>query len=178
LQKRQRLAKAYHVKKQSNSDQHTALVAQYAALYALRKVAAGSVDDSQYIHALTYRDLSIESFRELLHDECQQLQCIVKCLESIQQVKAVPVSLMRSALTTAQYENYLASFDLEMSHVEADDAGDMPYFLHDYLAAIKQGDKYTRIAKMLRRAKKKDANGQTAFGRNEAKAFGYCYVPI
>ncbi len=169
LPKRQRLEKA----KQSEVDWRAARTAQYEALFALRSVAVSSIDDSQYIHALTYADLSVEAFRELSYEEHKQLLRLVKCLDYIKQEKAVPVNLMATALTSAQHEDYIASFDLEMSHVEADETNEMPIFLRDYLETIKQGDKYTRIANMLRRTKKKDGKGQTAFGRNEAKAFGY-----
>jgi len=99
---------------------------------------------------------------------------ITAALKQIVAQRAVPDRKMRAVLTQEQYAEYLNSFNLDMSHVENDECDQMPWQLVDYLDQVREGDKYTRIANMFKHSKKRDAQGRTAFGRYETKAFG-CY---
>lgn len=168
---RQRLAKALAVKVSDTYEQHGA---QFAALFELRRIKYEGVDDSQYLHALTYVDLESEQFIDIEHADVVRLRGITVALKRIVEQRAVPDRQMRSVLPAEQFAEYVASFDWDMSHVESDDRGDMPWQLCDYMDKVREGDKYTRIANLFKRSKKRDTQGRTAFGRYEAKAEG-CY---
>lgn len=153
---------------------YTQRVAQYAALFELRQIKSEGVDDSQYLHALTYVDLGSEQFVDIAYADIDRLQRITAALKTVVDQRSVPDAKMNSALTAEQYAEYLSSFDWDMSHVEHDDHGDMPWQLVNYMDKVREGDRYTRISNMFIRSKKRDAQGRTAFGRYESKAFG-CY---
>jgi hypothetical protein len=152
---------------------HTQRVAQYAALFELRRLKSDGVDDTQYLHALAYVDLSSEQFVDIAYADIDRLQRITAALKTVIDQHSVLDAKMSSALTAEQYTEYLSSFDWDMSHLEHDDHGDMPWQLRGYLEKLRDGDKYTRIANMFKRSNKRDAQGRTAFGRYEDKAFGF-----
>jgi hypothetical protein len=146
---------------------------QYAVLFQLRKVKHEGVDDSQYIHALTYVELNLDGMRDIVQTEVAQLKRLHRALTYVVKQRAVPVTTLRAALSDEQYAEYLESLSWDMSHAEAEgDYGGVPLFLADYADQIRKGDRYTRIANMFKHTKKRDAKGQTAFGRYEALAFG------
>jgi hypothetical protein len=162
-----------HVVKNLQASSYTQRVAQYAALFELRTIKEEGVDDSQYLHSLTYVDLSSEQFVDINYAEAERLRGITVALKQIVVQRAVPDAQMRKVLTAEQCADYISSFDLDMSHIESDEHDDMPWQLRDYLVKVRDGDKYTRIANMFKRSKKRDAQGRTAFGRNEDKAFSF-----
>ena len=145
-------------------------------LFDLRFIKYSSVDDSQYIHHLSYNNLHDETFLTLTRDECGRLRMVKRALELLLTQRAVSQHLMFKALGKDNYAEYVQSFDFDMSHVESrneyEDA--MPKLLYEYAEYLKRGDKYTRIANLFQRSKKRDASGRTAFSRYEDKAFG-CY---
>ena len=167
-------AKQHHAVKSLQRNTYTQRVAQYAALFELRKIKTEGVDDSQYLHALTYVDLSSEQFVDIAYADIDRLQRITAALKTVVDQRSVPDAKINSALTAQQYAEYIASFDWDISHVEHDDHGDMPWQLVDYMEKVREGDRYTSIANMFKRSKKRDAQGRTAFSRYEDKAFG-CY---
>ena len=111
---------------------------------------------------------------EIAFADFERLQRITAALKSVADQRSVPDTKMNSALTAQQYEDYMSSFDWDMSHVEQEDQSAMPWQLVDYMNLVREGDKYTRIANLFKRSKKRDARGRTAFSRYEDKAFG-CY---
>ena len=147
---------------------------QYATLFQLRRVKYDGVDDSQYIHALTYADLDCEQFKSIDAADVKRLHKFAAALERLVQQRTVFDWQMHTLLLPQQYHEYMNSFDLDMSHVESEHSADMPWQLRDYMDKIQQGDKYTRTANLFKRSKKRDAQGRTAFGRYESLAFG-CY---
>lgn len=167
-------AKQHQDAKRLQRNTYTQRVAQYAALFELRQIKSEGVDDSQYLHALTYVDLGSEQFVDIAYADIDRLQRITAALKTVVDQRSVPDAKMNSALTAEQYAEYLSSFDWDMSHVEHDDQGDMPWQLVNYMDKVREGDRYTRISNMFIRSKKRDAQGRTAFGRYESKAFG-CY---
>jgi hypothetical protein len=167
-------AKQHQDAKSLQRNTYTQRVAQYAALFELRHIKSEGVDDSQYLHALTYVDLCSEQFVDIAYADIDRLQRITAALKTVVDQRSVPDAKMNSALTAEQYAEYLSSFDWDISHVEHDDHGDMPWQLVNYMDKVREGDRYTRISNMFKRSKKRDAQGRTAFGRYESKAFG-CY---
>lgn len=143
-------------------------------LFKLREVKHSDIDDSQYLHALTYVDLDNETLRPLQLDNEWRLQALGGALDYIIAQRSVPERKMKSALTEQQFAAYVESFDWLMSHVEDEQSDDMPMELKEYLDLVRQGDRYTRIANLFVRSKKKDHNGKTAFVRYFDKAFA-CY---
>lgn len=141
-------------------------------MFALRKIKHEGVDDSDYLHSLTYADLDSEQFVDIEHADVVRLRDINAALKHVIKQRAVPKHEMQRALTAEQYVDYVNSFDRDMSHVESDESDALPWQLRDYMDQVQQGDRYTRIANMLRRNKKRDAQGRTAFGRYESLAFG------
>lgn len=167
-------AKQHQDAKSLQRNTYTQLVAQYAALFELRHIKSEGVDDSQYLNALTYVDLGSEQFVDIAYADIDRLQSITAALKTVVDQRSVPDVKMNSALTVEQYAEYLSSFDWDISHVEHDDHGEMPWQLVNYMDKVREGDRYTRISNMFIRSKKRDAQGRTAFGRYESKAFG-CY---
>lgn len=167
-------AKQHQDAKSLQRNTYTQRVAQYAALFELRHIKSEGVDDSQYLHALTYVDLGSEQFVDIAYADIDRLQRITAALKTVVDQHSVPDAKMNSALTAEQYAEYLSSFDWDISHVEHDDHGEMPWRLVNYMDKVREGDRYTRISNMFIRSKKRDAQGRTAFGRYESKAFG-CY---
>ncbi len=167
-------AKQHQDAKSLQRNTYTQRVAQYAALFELRHIKSEGVDDSRYLHALTYVDLCSEQFVDIAYADIDRLQRITAALKTVVDQRSVPDAKMNSALTAEQYAEYLSSFDWDISHVEHDDHGDMPWQLVNYMDKVREGDRYTRISNMFKRSKKRDAQGRTAFGRYESKAFG-CY---
>jgi hypothetical protein len=147
---------------------------QFAALFLLRNVKNEGVDDSQYLHSLTYVDLDVETFRDITEQDRLRLEHITAALGKVDKQRSVPEPMMRRALTVAQFDEYVASFDTDISHIECDESDDMPWQLRNYMEQIRNGDRYTRIANLFQRAKKKDFQGKTAYNRYNDKAFG-CY---
>jgi hypothetical protein len=95
-------------------------------------------------------------------------------LEYIDAQRSVPEAKMRSALTAEQFEEYVASFDTDISHIECDEHDDMPWELCEYIDKVREGDRYSRIANLFRRTTKRDGKGRTAYQRYRYKAEG-CY---
>jgi hypothetical protein len=116
--------------------------------------------------------LGSEQFVDIAYADIDRLQRITAALKIVVDQRSVPDAKINSALTAEQYTEYLSSFDWDISHVEHDDHGDMPWQLVNYMDKVREGDRYTRIANLFKRSKKRDARGRTAFGRFEAKAFG------
>jgi hypothetical protein len=149
------------------------MVAQYAALFELRELKDHGVDDSQYLHSLTYVDLSSEQFISISDNDAKRLRGIHTALKLIVMQRAVPEVQMPKVLTAEQCAEYISSFDLDISHIESEQWDGIPWQLRGYLEKLRDGDKYTRVANMHKHSKKRDAQGRTAFGRNEDKAFGF-----
>lgn len=144
---------------------------QYAVLFQLRKVKYEGVDDREYIHALTYVELSLDGVRDIVQTEVAQLKRLHRALAYIVKQRAVPIATLRAALSDEQYAEYIASLNWDMSHAESEQGtGNVPQFLEDYADQIRKGDRYTRIANMFKHTTKRDARGRTAFGRYEALA--------
>ena len=167
---RLRLAKAHDAVKNNNYKQR---FAQHEALLELRKIKYEGVDDSQYIHTLTYLGLTSERFREITVAECLQLERCVAALKTVSIKRIVAEAKLRVLLTNEQYTDYISSFDTDMSHIESKEDGDMPLELYEYWEQVRAGDKYTRIANMFKRTTKRDARGRTAFVRYSDIAFGF-----
>lgn len=145
-------------------------------LFDLRAIKYSSnIDDSQYIHQLTYNELRDAPFRELLEAEYAQLRLIKAALVSVIAQRAVTKRKMLAALGKELFLEYVQSYDMDISHVENDwtTTESMPSVLCDYMQYVKDGDKYTRLANLFRRSTKRDANGKTAFQRMETKAESY-----
>lgn len=146
-------------------------------LFDLRAIKCSSnIDDSQYIHQLTYNELRDTPFRELLEAEYAQLRLIKAALVSVIAQRAVTKRKMLAALGKELFLEYVQSYDMDISHVENDwtTTESMPSVLCDYMQYVKDGDKYTRLANLFRRSTKRDAKGKTAFQRMETKAES-CY---
>jgi hypothetical protein len=139
-------------------------------LFALRRIKAEGADDSNYIHSLSYNELDSELFKNISPADTQRLQNLVLALERVADHRAVTQRDMQRVLTAEQYAEYEKSFDVELSHIEADYKDTMPGVLYDYAELVKLGDKYTRTANLHRRAVKRDAYGQTAGQRYHIKA--------
>jgi hypothetical protein len=167
---RLRLAKAHDAVKNNNYKQR---FAQHEALLELRKIKYEGVDDSQYIHTLTYLGLTSEQFREITVAECLQLERCVSALKTVSIIRIVADAKMRVLLSEEQYADYINSFDSDLSHIESEQDGDMPSELFEYIEKVRAGDKYTRIANMFRRTTKRDYLGRTAFTRYSDKAFSF-----
>ena len=145
-------------------------------LFDLRAIKYSSnIDDSQYIHQLTYNELRDAPFRELLEAEYAQLRLIKAALVSVIAQRAVTKRKMLAALGKELFLEYVQSYDMDISHVENDwtTTESMPSILCDYMQYVKDGDKYTRLANLFRRSTKRDAKGKTAFQRMETKAESY-----
>lgn len=136
----------------------------------MRNIKGEGVDDSQYLHSLTYVDLSSEQFRHLTDVELQQLGRVITALEYIDRQRSAPEAKMRAALSQEQFDAYVESFDWDMSPVESDESDQMPTELVHYMEKVREGDRYTRISNLFQRCKKRDAHGSTAFGRYERLA--------
>lgn len=143
-------------------------------MFELRRVKYEGVDDSQYVHSLYYADLDSEQFTNVCDADIVRLRRITVALKLIVAQRAVPDGRMRSALTAEQYDEYVKSFDWDMSHVESEEHGDLPWQLVDYLDKVREGDKYTRIANMFKNSRKCGLDGKTAFRRYDDKAES-CY---
>ena len=145
-------------------------------LFDLRAIKySSSIDDSQYIHQLTYNELRDIPFRELLQAEFAQLRLIKAALVSVIAQRAVTKRKMLAALGKELFLEYVQSYDMDISHVENDwtTTESMPSILCDYMQYVKDGDKYTRLANLFQRSTKRDAKGKTAFQRMETKAESY-----
>ena len=145
-------------------------------LFDLRAIKYSSnIDDSQYIHQLTYNELRDAPFRELLEAEYAQLRLIKAALVSVIAQRAVTKRKMLAALGKELFLEYVQSYDMDISHVENDwtTTESMPSILCDYMQYVKDGDKYTRLANLFQRSTKRDAQGKTAFQRMETKAESY-----
>jgi hypothetical protein len=140
----------------------------------LRSIKNEGVDDSQYLHSLTYVELGEDNLRTIPDADVERLRTITTALEYIDAQRSVPEAKMRNALTAEQFEEYVASFDMDISHAERDETDDMPWQLRDYCELIRDGDRYTRIANLFQRARKRDSSGKTARQRYLDKAEG-CY---
>lgn len=93
-------------------------------------------------------------------------------LEKIAIGRVASDAVVKRALNVEQYENYLNSFNVDFSHTETDDIGEVSWKLHEYLSKVRDGDRYTRTANMFKHSKKRDGNGQTAYKRYLNKAEG------
>ncbi len=165
-----RLAKVQDALKNNNYKQR---FAQHEALLELRKIKYEGVDDSQYIHTLTYIGLTSEQFREMTVAECLQLERCVVALKIVSVKRIVADAKMRALLTDEQYTDYINSFETDLSHIESEEDGDMPLELYEYWEQVRAGDKYTRTANLFKRTTKRDSRGRTAFVRYSDIAFGF-----
>jgi hypothetical protein len=146
-------------------------------LFDLRAIkCSSSIDDSQYIHQLTYNALRDLPFRLINDTEYASLRLIKAALASVIAQRTVPKQKMLAALGKERYLEYVQSYDMDISHVESDwfSSDSMPSILYDYMQYVKDGDKYTRLANLFRRSTKRDGKGKTAFQRMETKAES-CY---
>ena len=146
-------------------------------LFDLRAIkCSSSIDDSQYIHQLTYNELRDIPFRLINDTEYASLRLIKAALVSVIAQRAVPKQKMLAALGKERYLEYVQSYDMDISHVENDwsTTDSMPSILYDYMQYVKDGDKYTRLANLFRRSTKRDGKDKTAFQRMETKAES-CY---
>lgn len=146
-------------------------------LFDLRAIKySRSIDDSQFIHQLTYNALGDTPFRLINDAECASLRLIKAALVFVIAQRAVPKHKMLATLGKERYLEYVQSYDWDISHVESDwsTTESMPSILYDYMQYVKDGDKYTRLANLFRRSVKRDVNGKTAFQRMETKAES-CY---
>ncbi len=144
--------------------------AQFAALFLLRSVKDEGVDDSQYLHSLTYVDLSNEQFKDITGDDVERLRKINAALDYVDHQRSVPEAKMRAALTSQQFDEYVNSFDWDISHIESDETDQIPYELTEYLEQVREGDRCMRIRNLVKRSKKRDLRGRTAFTRWEQRA--------
>jgi len=119
-------------------------------------------------------DLDVETFCHITEQDTLRLEHITAALGKVDKQRSVPEPMMRRALTVDQFDEYVASFDTDISHIESDERDDMPWQLRNYMDKIRDGDRYTRIANLFRRARKKDWKGKTAYTRYLEKAEG-CY---
>ena len=145
-------------------------------LFDLRAIkCSSSIDDSQYIHQLTYNELRDIPFRLINDTEYASLRLIKAALVSVIAQRAVTKRKMLAALGKELFLEYVQSYDMDISHVENDwsTTESMPSVLCDYMQYVKDGDKYTRLANLFRRSTKRDAKGKTAFQRMETKAESY-----
>ena len=145
-------------------------------LFNLRVIKCSSnIDDSQYIHQLTYNELRDIPFRLINDTEYASLRLIKAALVSVIAQRAVTKRKMLAALGKELFLEYVQSYDMDISHVENDwsTTESMPSVLCDYMQYVKDGDKYTRLANLFRRSTKRDAKGKTAFQRMETKAESY-----
>ena len=165
-----RLAKVQDALKNNNYKQR---FAQHEALLELRKIKYEGVDDSQYIHTLTYIGLTSEQFREMTVAECLQLERCVVALKIVSVKRIVADTKLRALLTDEQYTDYINSFETDLSHIESEEDGDMPLELYEYWEKVRAGDKYTRTANLFKRTTKRDSRGRTAFVRYSDIAFGF-----
>lgn len=155
-------------------DVYTQRIEQYAASFELRRIKFEGVDDSQYLHALTYVDLKNEQFKDIDAVDVSRLRQITVALRLVSAQRSVPEDRLRRALTAEQYDDYTRSFDYDISAAESGDDSEMPWQLKSYMDKVRMGDQYTRTANMFKHSKKRDSKGKTAFGRYEAKAES-CY---
>ena len=147
---------------------------QFKALFKLQDIRDNGVDDSQYLHSLTYVDLDNETLRRIDGEDVERLLEISRALDYIVRQRSVSERTMQSVLTEEQFAAYVESFNWSMSHVEDDQSVDIPWELQEYMQKIRAGDRYTRIANLFKHAKKQDYNGRTAYQRYLYKAEG-CY---
>ena len=119
-------------------------------------------------------DLDVETFCDISEQDTLRLEHITAALGKVDKQRSVPEPMMRRALTVDQFDEYVASFDTDISHIESDERDDMPWELTEYIEKIREGDRYTRIANLFRRATKRDGNGRTAYQRYKYRAEG-CY---
>ena len=146
-------------------------------LFDLRAIKCSSnIDDSQYIHQLTYNELRDIPFRLINDTEYASLRLIKAALVSVIAQRAVTKRKMLAALGKEMFLEYVQSYDMDISHVENDwsTTENMPSVLYDYMQYVKDGDKYTRLANLFRRSTKRDGKDKTAFQRMETKAES-CY---
>ena len=143
-------------------------------LELLRKVKREGVDDSQYIHTLTYNELLDEVFCDITAQEQKRLCVIERGLEKVVAERAVAKGVMSKALTAEKHAEYLSSYDYDISHIESDNAvdGDLPTILYDYVDYITLGDKYTRISNMFKGSMRRKLRSTNAFKKYEALAEG------
>ena len=143
-------------------------------MFELRRIKQDGVDDSDYIHALTYVDLDSEQFIDILPADVDRLRSLTAALAYIVDERAVPPAEMRRVLTAEQHAEYVTSFDWDISPAESDQYGEMPWQLSNYLDTVREGDRHTSTANLFKRSTKRDAQGRTAFQRYDARAFS-CY---
>lgn len=138
----------------------------------LRTVKRDGVDDSQYLHTLTYNELKDETFRDITEQEHKQLCVVERGLNKVVAKRAVAKGVMSKALTAEEHAEYLSSYDYDISHIESDNDvdGNLPYVLNEYVDKLKLGDKYTRIANLFKHSKKLNSTGKTARQRYNTKA--------
>jgi len=106
------------------------------------------------------------------------LYAINVALKRVVLQRAVSDAKMNKALTAEQYAEYVRSFDWDMSHVESDERDEMPLPVDDYIDKVREGDKYTRIANLFRRSKKRDMQGRTAFDRYDLLGFSEPFIHV
>lgn len=143
-------------------------------LKLLRTIKRDGVDDSQYLHTLTYNELEDETFRDITEQEHKRL-CVVELgLNKVVAERAVAKGVMSKALNAEEHAEYLSSYDYDISHIESDNDvdGDLPTILYDYVDYITLGDKYTRISNMFKGNRRRSLRSNNAFRKYEALAEG------
>jgi hypothetical protein len=140
----------------------------------LQQIKNSASTEANSVCAVLYCDLKDENFVELSNDEASRLQQCVRGLEKITAGSIASSGVMKRALTDEQFNDYIKSFDVDFSHTESDEHGEIPWQLNEYFEKVRQGDKFTRTANMFKRSTKRDSNGQTAYKRYLKKAES-CY---
>jgi hypothetical protein len=135
------------------------------------------VDDADYVHALNYVELVADNIIDINADELARLKRIRTGLNYLLRKRAVPASTMKRALDAQQHADYIRSFEMDISHIESEDDGnvDMPYQLVDYMEMVRKGDRYTRIANLFKKKRRVvNGNGKSAYTKYDTLAEG-CY---
>ena len=80
---------------------------QFKTLFKLQDIRDNGVDDSQYLHSLTYVDLDNETLRYIDGEDVDRLAAIGKALDYIVRQRSVSERTMRSVLTEQQFAAYV-----------------------------------------------------------------------
>lgn len=138
----------------------------------LQQIKDSASTETDSVCTVFYCELKDSGYAALSEDETKRLQQCVRGLEKISVGNVTNDAVVKRALTAEQNTEYLSSFNVDFSHLEAGDIGEVPWQLHEYLTKVQEGDKYTRTANMFKHSKKRDGNGQTAHKRYLNKAEG------
>jgi hypothetical protein len=140
----------------------------------MQQVKDSTSTEHDSVCAVSYCELKDGGFAALSNNDAKRLLQCVRMLEKTAVGKLASDAVVQRALTEEQYSDYLKSFDVDFSHVETEEHGEMPWQLREYFAKVCEGDMHTRTANMFKHSKKRDGNGDTAHTRYVRKAEG-CY---